>query len=231
VSDFGRLCAEDTKTAVLSKSEEKRLREALRRTFLDGYPNPERRGCPGSDILRAIATGKLTLEEAEPWIHYFSACSPCTREFAQLREGYQRRRIRLVYGIAAGGLLAAMAAWLLLRSPLGPAQLRPVTIDLSDWAILRGPEGNAPNAPLQLVKGYLNITLYLPTGSEPGMYEVQVVREPGHPIWSAQQEAKLENYKATLRVQADLRHFGPGLYLLAFRRQDQSWTYIPLVLK
>ena len=231
MSDFGRLCAEDTKTAVLSKSEEKQLREALRRTFLDGYPNPERRGCPGSDILRAIATGKLTLEEAEPWIHHFSACSPCTREFAQLREGYQRRRIRLVYGIAAGGLLAAMAAWLLLRSPLGPAQLRPVTIDLSDWAILRGPEGNAPNAPLQLVKGYLNITLYLPTGSEPGMYEVQVVREPGHPIWSAQQEAKLENYKATLRVQADLRHFGPGLYLLAFRRQDQSWTYIPLVLK
>jgi len=137
-----------------------------------------------------------------------------------------------VSGIAAGVLLAAaVTAWLLVRSPLGPAHLRPVTVDLSDWATLRGPEGNPPNPPMQLAKGYLDMTLYLPAGSEPGMYDVQVVREPGRPIWSAQREAQLENYKATLRVQVDLRRFKPGLYLLAFRRQDQSWTYIPLVLK
>jgi hypothetical protein len=82
-----------------------------------------------------------------------------------------------------------------------------------------------------LVKGYLNLTLYLPAGNEPGMYDVQVVREPDQPIWSAQGEATFENYKATLRVKVDLRRFSPGLYLLAFRRQDRSWTYIPLVLK
>jgi hypothetical protein len=217
---------------VLSKNEEKRLREALRRTFLHGYPNPERRGCPGSDILNAIASGKLTLEEAEPWINHLSSCSPCTREFSELRKGHQRRRILQVSGAAAGVLLAAaIAAWFLVRSSLGPAQLRPVTVDLSGWAILRGSEGSPPNPPLRLAKGYLDMTLYLPAGSEPGTYDVQLVREPGQPIWSAQREAKLENYKATLRVQVDLRHFSPGLYLLAFRRQDRSWTYIPLVLK
>jgi hypothetical protein len=135
-------------------------------------------------------------------------------------------------GIAAAVLLTAVVtAWLFVRSPLGPAQLRPVTVDLSDWATLRGTEGNSPNPPLQLAKGYLDMTVYLPAGSEPGMYDVQVVREPGEPIWSAQREAKLKNYKATLRVQVDLRGFSPGLYLLAFRRQEQSWTYIPLVLK
>jgi len=217
---------------VLSKNEEKRLREALRRTFLDGYPNPERRGCPGSDILKAIASGKLTLEEAEPWVNHLTSCSPCTREFSELRGDHQRRRILRVSSIAAGALLAAaIGAWFWLKSPLGPAHLRPVTVDLSNWAILRGPEGNPPNPPLQLAKGYLDITLYLPTGSEPGTYDVQVVREPGQPIWSTRREAKLENYKATLRVQVDLRHFSPGLYLLAFRRQNRSWTYIPLVLK
>ena len=105
------------------------------------------------------------------------------------------------------------------------------TIDLSNWATLRGSEGNAPNPPLQLAKGYLNLTLYLPARCEPGMYDVQVVREPSQPIWSAQREATFENYKATLRVQVDLRRFNPGLYLLAFRRQHRSWTYIPLVLK
>ena len=217
---------------MLSKHEEQRLREALRRTFLDGYPNPERRGCPGSDILKAIASGKLTLEEAEPWIHHLSACSPCTREFSELRKDNQRRVLLRVSGIAAGVLLAvAIAAWFLVKSPLTPGHLQAVTIDLSNWATLRGPEGSAPNPPLQLAKGYLNLTLYLPAGSEPGMYDVQVVREPGQPIWSAQREATFENYKATLQVQVDLRRFSPGLYLLAFRRQDRSWTYIPLVLK
>jgi hypothetical protein len=217
---------------VLSKNEEKQLRDALSRTFLDGYPNPERRGCPGPDILSAIASGKLTLEEAEPWIHHFSSCSPCTREFSEFRKYLKKRRLQRFSAIAAGVLLAAVVtAWYLEIGPNGPAQLRPVTVDLSEWATLRGTEGNQPNPPLQLAKGYLNMTVYLPAGSEPGMYDVQVVREPGQPIWSAQREAKLENYKATLRVQVDLRRFNPGLYLLAFRQQDRSWTYIPLVLK
>jgi hypothetical protein len=217
---------------VLSKNEEKQLREALKRTFLDGYPNPERRGCPGSDILKAIASGKVTLEEAEPWINHLSSCSPCTRDFVELRRAYRRHQLRLVSSIAAGVLLAvAIVAFLLLRSSLGPTRLQPVTVDLSNWVTLRGPEGNATNPPVQLAKGYLNLTVYLPAGSEPGIYDVQVVREPGQPIWSAQREAKLENYKATIQVQVDLRQFNPGLYLFAFRRQGRSWTYIPLVLK
>ena len=81
------------------------------------------------------------------------------------------------------------------------------------------------------MKGYLNLTVYLPAGSEPGIYDVQVAREPGQPVWSAQREARIENYKATIQVQVDLRQFSPGLYLLAFRPQVRSWTYIPLVLK
>src|SRR6516164_11247487 len=122
MSDSPRFCGEDATIAVLSKKEEKRLREALRRTFLDGYPNPERRGCPGSGILKAIASGKLTLEEAEPWINHLSSCSPCTREFAELRKDHQRRRIQRASGIAAGVLVvAAIGAWLWLKSPLGPA--------------------------------------------------------------------------------------------------------------
>ena len=216
---------------MLSKHEERRLREALRRTFLDGHPNPERRGCPGSDILKAIASGKLTLEEAEPWIYHLSSCSPCTREFSELRKDHQSRRLQLVAGLAAGVLvLASIAIWLAVRRPAGPGHLRPVTIDLSNWATLRGPEGNA-NPPLQLAKGDLNLTLYLPAGNEPGTYDVQVVREPGQPIWSTQQQATFEDYKATLRLHVDLRQFSPGLYLLAFRLQGRSWTYIPLVLK
>lgn len=216
---------------MLSKDEEKELREVLKETYLEGHPNPERRDCPGSDVLKAIASGKLTLEESEPWIHHFTRCSPCTGEFAEFRKEYKRRRLRQVAGLAACVLvLATLAIWLAVRRPARPGHLQPLTIDLSNWATLRGPEGNA-NPPLQLAKGDFNLTLYLPAGNEPGTYDVQVFREPGHPLWSTQQPATFEDYKATLRLRVDLRQFSPGLYLLAFRRQGRSWTYIPLVLK
>ncbi len=218
--------------AVLSKNEEKQLREALSRTFLDGYPNPERRGCPGTDTLRAIAFEILTLEEAEPWIYHLSSCSPCTREFCELRKSHRRWRALRFYGIAASAVLAAgILAWFLVKVSFGPARLQPVTVDLTAWATVRGAESNPPNPPVQLARGYFDMTVYLPVGSEPGIYEIQVLREPDQPIWSARREVKLENYKATLRVQIDLRRFSPGLYLLAFRQQDRSWTYIPMVLK
>ena len=98
---------------MLSRREDKELRELLRQTYLEGHPNPERRDCPGSDILKAIASGKLTLEESEPWIHHFTRCSPCTREFAEFRKDHRRRRLLRIAGqvlgiVVAAGLLARL---------------------------------------------------------------------------------------------------------------------------
>ena len=216
----------------LPRKEEKRLLAALRRAFLNDFPNPERRGCPGPDILKAIASRRLTLEEAEPFINHLAACSPCTREFSDFRKNFQRRRILRFAAIAAAVLIVVgVATWLFLRHPAGPGRLQAVTLDLTNQLILRGPEENPPNPPLQLPRANLNLTVYLPVGSEAGTYEVQVLREPGQPVWSAQAEVKLENYKATLRARADFSNLKSGLYLLAIRQKGSSWTYSPLVLK
>jgi hypothetical protein len=212
--------------------QEKQLLKGLSRVFLNDYPNPERQGCPGSGVLKAMAYRRLTLEEAEPWINHLSSCSPCTREFASFRKNFQRQRILRLAGIAAGLLLVvAAAAWLFLRQPSGTVRFQAATLDLTDRLILRGPEEGPPNPPLELAKGNLNLTVYLPVGSESGVYEIQVVREPGQPVWSAQGEAKLENHKATLHVQTDMSRLKPGLYLLAVRPKGWSWSYYPLVLK
>lgn len=217
---------------MLSGEEEKRLLAALSRTFLEGYPNPERRGCPGTGILKAIAAGKLTLEEAEPWIDHLSSCSPCTREFAELRRGVQRRKAIQIASVAAAIIIVlAAGAWILLRRHTGPAQLQPAMLDLTDRGVLRGPEQTSPAPPLSLHRGLLDLTLYLPIGSQPGTYEVQVVREPGQPMWSTRGEVKLENHKPTLHVRADLSHLPHGLYLLAIKPTGWSWNYYPLVLK
>ena len=217
---------------MLSKDEEKQLREALSRTFLEGYPNPERRGCPGSDILRAIASGKLTLEEAEPWINHFSSCSPCTREFSEFRKYFQKRRLQRFSAIAAAlFIVVSVLAWVFLRRFNEPVRFEVASLDLTGRGIMRGPEENPPNPPLQLSKAHLDLTIYLPLGSEPGTYDIQVVREPGQPLWSAQGEAEIKNSKTTLHVQADLSRLEPGLYLLAVRPKRWDWTYYPLVLK
>ena len=216
---------------MLSKQEKKRLIEALNRTFLDGYPNPERRGCPGPDVLKAVAFRRLGLEEAEPWIDHLSSCSPCTREFVELRHAFQQRQRLRLAGIAAGLIIVLVAAaWLFLRQPA----TRPVetaTLDLTNRGALRGAEQAQPNPPLELGRGNLNLTMYLPVGSEPGMYEVEVVQQPGQPIWSAEAQVNVENYKSTLHVRVDLSHFKRGLYLLAIRQKDTSWSYYPLVLR
>jgi hypothetical protein len=95
---------------VLSGQEKKRLMEALNRTFRDGYPNSERHGCPGSDVLMAVASRRLGLEEAEPWINHLSSCSPCTREFAELRQAFQQRQRLRLASVAAGLLIVLVAA-------------------------------------------------------------------------------------------------------------------------
>jgi len=131
---------------VLSKNEETQLRKALSRTFLNGFPNPDRRGCPGSDILKVIASGKLTLEEAEPWIHHFSSCSPCTREFSEFRKAFQRRRVQRFAAIAAAILLVvSVLTWVFLRRSFEPARFEAASLDLTGRGVIRGPEENPQN--------------------------------------------------------------------------------------
>jgi hypothetical protein len=92
-------------------------------------------------------------------------------------------------------------------------------------------ESNEIRAPVELAQRPLDLTIYLPVGSEPGPYEVQVFREPGHPIWSGEGEAHLENFRATLHMKVDLSNWKRGLYILAFRPKGWDWTYGPLVVK
>jgi len=217
---------------VLSKNEEKQLRKALRQTFLDGYPNPERKGCPGTDILRAIASGKLTLEEAEPWILHFGSCSPCTREFSEFRQAFEKRRLWRFGAIAAILLVAvSVLAWVFLRQSIQPARFEVASLDLTGRGVMRGSDENPPNPPLELDKAHLDLTIILPLGSEAGPYDVQVVRVPEKPLLSAQGTAAINDHRAMLHIQVDLSRLDPGLYLLAVRPKNWGWTYYPLVLK
>jgi hypothetical protein len=65
-----------------------RLQERIRKAILETYPNPNREGCPGSDVLLDMAmraAETATLEGDARWQHV-THCAPCYREFLGLRE-------------------------------------------------------------------------------------------------------------------------------------------------
>jgi hypothetical protein len=54
-------------------------------------PNPERRGCPGIEVLRDLATRSTQFElpeEDSQWKHVIR-CGPCYRKFIDLRDSYR----------------------------------------------------------------------------------------------------------------------------------------------
>jgi hypothetical protein len=51
------------------------------------YPNPERHGCPGTDVLRDLAARSARhedIEQDEHWKHVIN-CGPCYQEYLDLR--------------------------------------------------------------------------------------------------------------------------------------------------
>jgi len=119
---------------------------------------------------------------------------------------------------------------------LGPQRNTNVTyqanlMDLRERAALRGAEANPNRAPIELPRAALALSMYLPTGSEPGKYQVEIVEQPGKPLISAEGVAALRDHIAVLEVKVDLQRLRPGLYLVGIRQGGWSWAYYPVVLK
>jgi len=77
----------------------------------------------------------------------------------------------------------------------------------------------------------LELSIYLPTGSEPGKYQIEIVEQPGKLLIGAEGTAALRDYIAVVEVKVDLQRLHPGLYLVGIRQAGWSWAYYPVVLK
>jgi hypothetical protein len=67
----------------LSDEEIQEIHRFFQDAALREYPNPERIGCPGREILAEIAN--LTPPSLHPAYEHVSHCSPCLAEMLELR--------------------------------------------------------------------------------------------------------------------------------------------------
>ena len=204
----------------------------LGRGLLKEFPNPQRVGCPGADVLKRIASHEMPLSEAEKWLDHLGSCSPCYADFKRLREAHEARRRRTWLAVAASILLvAAISAWALLRSRNENLTAQTAILDLRDRSPARGTEMTPEQPALEVSRRTSDLIILLPLGSSEGSYEVRIVTPSGELIVETRGAAKLTKGLASLQVLVNLDSVRRGQYLLQVRKPESEWSSYPLRLK
>jgi len=92
----------------LSRREDRALFRALRAVLLTQFPNPERKDCPGTPVLEAIAAKRISM--LDPVHEHVGSCSPCFTELTEIQRNLRHHRVRLWAMATAGSALVILAA-------------------------------------------------------------------------------------------------------------------------
>jgi hypothetical protein len=187
--------------------------------------------------------------ETDGVLEHLTCCSPCFAQYEQfLAKERSSKSLRLLALCASVVLTIGLAIWFFASrtEPIRPEPqiAKPATpppppkieyqlasIDLRNRAPVRGEQSAAADAVVAtLQRQPLDLRVYLPIGSEPGEYELQIAREAEAAILSARGTARLEDRNVTLRIPVDLRELAPGRYLLGIRKGNFRWMYYPVTL-
>jgi len=110
-----------------------------------------------------------------------------------------------------------------------PAEAQVAVLDLRLRGVARG-ENNGRAGDLNLPKGSLTLSIYLPIGSEEGNYEVRLSGRQKQVI-TTKGKAAMRDHRNVLTVEIDTSSLEPGKYSLAIRQQGWGWTTYALRLK
>src|SRR2546425_346769 len=92
-------------------------------------------------------------------------------------------------------------------------------------------ESNSNVPPIEIHRGLLALTVQLPTGSDAGLYEVEIRDSNQQPIRMTKGEAKIENGITKLSIDVDTRSIRPGEYAFTWRSVDFDWREYPAVIR
>jgi hypothetical protein len=230
----------------LSSEQERAWLDLLEKAALNDFPNPERIGCPGSEFLRTLARDRKSISPHDPRIGHLARCSPCFQEFIKLRSEAAERK-----GWKSAGKSAAIVVFLLAigaasyyeRGPLISEATRVYTrltgtyvsasLDLKGQSTLRGtnaPDVAVADSPATLPRQRLNLAITLPFASEPGAYDLEILRDSSPPLVATSGQALIEDGNTILAVKIDLSSLPKGKYQLGVRRMPFDWVTYSLSL-
>ena len=233
----------------LSRREDRALLKALRAVVLTRFPNPDRKDCPGTPILQAIATKRISM--FDPAHEHVAGCSPCFKELTEMRRALQRRKI-LVWAMGTTGtaivIFAVGITYFGFRradnpvrpqtaqteSPRDSSQPILALLDLRNASATRTVEPAGSNSsvpPIEIRRALLALTVQLPVGSEAGLYEVEVRNSNQQPIQTAKAAATIESGITKLLINVDTRSIPPGEYEFAWRLADYSWRHHAILIR
>jgi len=174
----------------------------------------------------------MPLAEAEKWLDHLGSCSPCYRDFSQLREAYRHRRTRMIFAVAASVLIvAAIATWAVVRRQNNMQIARTMVVDLRSRSMARGTEPLPTEPPLEVGHNVSRLEIYLPLGSSEGPYDLRVSNLNGEPLFTGAGIAKIQQGITSLSVEINLSTAKPGLYVLQLRRVGSQWNSYALRIR
>lgn len=225
-----------SKKSSASINEERFLR-AARAYALKRFPNPDRKGCLTAQELRAMARHKMPLSPAiRGRAEHIATCSPCLFQYLAAREKWKRQRYTMAILAVAAALVLVIASVTWVSSPLPPlppgappvveldrrdARSQLATLDLRPFDVSRGNPNRPASFPV-LPRANLQLTVFLPAGSEAGSYDFEVRDEEGRLINQGAGVAVIRNYVTRIETTIDLRSLKPGQFTWAVRRAGES---------
>ena len=145
--------------------------------------------------------------------------------------------ILMVACIAGWALFLRQKAPLVLRpkGPSAPRQEEPLVtqtavLDLRDRSPQRGPELGPALPPLEMAHNVSHLEIYLPLGSDEGLYDVRVTTTQGEPLLVATGRARLKQGLTSMGVDVTPSRIQSGRYILKIRKRGSEWSSFPLVV-
>lgn len=174
----------------------------------------------------------MPLAEVEKWLDHLGSCSPCYRDFSELRKVREVQQRRTLLAIAASILVAVgIASLALVQRHNQSLVAQTAVLDLRSRSVSRSPEPNPGEQPLELRRGFSQLNIYLPLGSPEGVYEVRIVTTFGDSLLDMGGTARLNDGITTLQVREVEFIARPGPYILQIRKAPSGWNSYPLVLR
>jgi hypothetical protein len=165
-------------------NEDRQFSQLLDRELAEGFPNPNRIGCPDLEFLQRVARHQVPISEIDPWIDHLGSCSECFADFNRLRVASRaRRRQRLILYAAAACIVFASAGFLWRQLSSGRDMSTPVAgASATNPAVTTNGRGGrqdvantgADRKPFEVM---LNLTRSATRGDK-GTNDIQVIQVP-----------------------------------------------------